>query len=284
MRAPGGAGGRARGRAPARRARGAGLTARAFPGSLPLAVRGAREAAGRALADGHALVEVEIPASAIDSVPGDGEGANEMTASGYQALEFARGLWRGPEAERLRVFFPDEGEKKLAETDTEWAAEKFRLDYLTRPTVLLDIGLDVLKRPVAERCLPDDVAYLCPYPSFNVNEILTVRELSDTVAAAAGTPIVVFNGEIERLRSGYYPKIFYPKLDRLAQEWLPGFEAAYYLRNFKGSRPGAVLREYPGPWQVFCRNPADPGDLRLVHEQAAALALPEVAAILQSCP
>ena len=282
MRAAGG--GRPRGRA-RRRARGAGQTARAFPGSLPLAVRGAREAAGRALADGAPLVEVEIPASAIDSVPGDGEGANEMTASGRQALEFARGLWRGPEAERLRVFFPDEGEKKLAERDSEgWPAAGFRLDYLTRPTVLMDIGLDVLKSPVAERCLPDDVAYLCPYPSFNVNEILTVRELSDTVAAAAGTPIVVFNGEIERLRSGYYPKIFYPKLDRLSREWLPGFEAAYYLRNFKGSRPGAVLREYPGPWRVFRRNPRDPGDLQLVHEQTAAPALPEVAAILQSCP
>ena len=120
------------------------------------------------MADRGLLLEVEIPASAINSVPGDGEGASEMTASGLQALEFARGLWHGPEAERLRVFFPDEGEMKLVQGDAKgWLATGFRLGYLTRPTVLMDISLDVLKTPVAERCLPDDAAYLCPYPSMS---------------------------------------------------------------------------------------------------------------------
>ena len=190
---------------------------------------------------------------------------------------------RGAQAERLRVFFPDEGEMKLAAGDAEgWPATGFRLDYLTRPTVLLDVGLDILKTPIAERCQPDDAAFICPYPSFNVNEILAVRELSDTVAAAAETPIVVFNGEIERLRSGYYPGVFYPKLARLSKEWLPGFEAAYYLRNFKGSRPGALFRAYPAPWQVWSRSPSDPGDVRLLHEQSDVLSLREAAEILQS--
>ena len=263
--------------------RGVVIAARAFPDSLPLAVRGAREAAGRLLEDGGLLLEVEIPASAINSVPGDGEGVNEMTASGQQALEFALGLWRGSEVERLRVFFPDEGEMKLAAGDAEgWPAAGFRLDYLTRPTVLLDVGLDILKTPIAERCQQDDAAFICPYPSFNVNEILAVRELSDTVAAAAKKPIVVFNGEIERLRSGYYPGVFYPKLARLSKEWLPGFEAAYYLRNFKGSRPGALFRAYPGPWQVWSRSPGEPGDMRLLHEQSDVLSLREAAEILQS--
>ena len=30
----------------------------------------------------------------------------------------------------------------------------------------------------------------------------------------------------------------------------PQFEAAFYMRNFKGTRPGVLFRQYPGPWQV----------------------------------
>ena len=64
--------------------------AAAFPASLPKAVQQAREAAKRALADGARLVEVEVPVGDITGVPGDGEGANEMTESMRATYDFLR--------------------------------------------------------------------------------------------------------------------------------------------------------------------------------------------------
>ena len=68
-------------------------------------------------------------------------------------------------------------------------------------------------------------------------------ELHQKVAKAAGSPIIVFNGELDRIRSGYYPPFVYPKLGRLAKSFIPHFEPAYYIHNFKGSRGGKVLLE-----------------------------------------
>jgi hypothetical protein len=55
---------------------------------------------------------------------------------------------------------------------------------------------------------------------------------------APGRPILVFNGELDRIRGGYYPALFFPELDRIGKTMLPQAEAAYYIKNFKGSRPG----------------------------------------------
>jgi hypothetical protein len=40
------------------------------------------------------------------------------------------------------------------------------------------------------------------YPSFNVNEIIAIADLYEGTAKATGRPIVVFNGELDRIRSG----------------------------------------------------------------------------------
>ena len=69
-------------------------------------------------------------------------------------------------------------------------------------------------------------------------EMIAVDELYQKVAKAANSPIVVFNGELDRIRSGYYPALFFPKLGKLAKSFIPQFEAAYYIHNFKGSRGG----------------------------------------------
>lgn len=65
-------------------------------------------------------------------------------------------------------------------------------------------------------------------------------ELHQKVAKAASSPIIVFNGELDRIRSGYYPPFVYPKLGKLAKSFIPNFEPAYYIHNFKGSRGGEV--------------------------------------------
>lgn len=69
-------------------------------------------------------------------------------------------------------------------------------------------------------------------------EIIAVDELYHKIAKDAKTPIVVFNGELDRIRSGYYPALFFPKLGKLAKSFIPHFESAYYIHNFKGNRGG----------------------------------------------
>lgn len=77
-------------------------------------------------------------------------------------------------------------------------------------------------------------------------------------------------------RSGYYPPLFYPKIGKLAKEFIPKFETALYLHNFKGNKGGALFRVYPGPWQVLRRDRWGES-LRLVHQQDAMPSLKEVA-------
>ena len=48
----------------------------------------------------------------------------------------------------------------------------------------------------------------------------------------------------------YYPRMVYRKLAKLADDFIPLFESAFYVHNFKGTNSGALFRVYPGPWQV----------------------------------
>lgn len=46
---------------------------------------------------------------------------------------------------------------------------KFQLDYLTTPSGLLDIGIDLTKVDITTRTRPADELYIIAYPHFNVN-------------------------------------------------------------------------------------------------------------------
>jgi hypothetical protein len=45
----------------------------------------------------------------------------------------------------------------------------FQLDYLTEPTGLLDLGIDLKKFKIADRVRESDTAFVAAYPHFNVN-------------------------------------------------------------------------------------------------------------------
>jgi hypothetical protein len=69
---------------------------------------------------------------------------------------------------------------------------------------------------------------------------------------------VVINGNLDRLRNGYYPGIFYPGLARVSKEFYSRAEQALYLSPIAvgGVRFGAWLaRAAPGPWEVLVRGP-----------------------------
>ncbi|GJP47038.1 hypothetical protein CLOM_g6270 [Closterium sp. NIES-68] len=245
----------------------------AFPRDYDEAIRQAQQATQAALTDGRSLLEVEFPTASLDSVPGDAEGGIEMTSSmrllREYCLMFAQ---RGPPPSAVRLFFPDANELPAARDVFEGTA--FALDCLTKPTGLEDIGFS-RKLPLADRVVASDRLFVAAYPYFNVNEMLAVDDLYRDVASKQGQPIIVFNGELDRIRSGYYPSFFYPKLAQVNKSLLPLFEAVYYIHNFKGRLGGKLFRVYPGPWQVL-RESAN-GQLICIHSQEKMPSLKEVA-------
>jgi len=103
--------------------------------------------------------------------------------------------------------------------------------------------------------------------------MIAVRELADQDDMRR--PIIVINGELDRIRSGYYPAFFYPRLQGAMKGFLENFDQALYIHNFKGTRGGALLRTYPGEYQVFRRDGLGI-DVREVHSQEKMPSLKEV--------
>lgn len=77
--------------------------------------------------------------------------------------------------------------------------------------------------PASSHANPSPHANASPSAIFSATEELcAARSLWDAVAAdPSGPPFVLFNAELDRLRGGYYPSLFFPELARLTHEWLP---------------------------------------------------------------
>lgn len=216
--------------------------------------------------------EIEFPTAGLESVPGDGEGGIEMTESMQLIREFCN-LFIAPEkASRTRIFFPEANEVQFARNST-FGGASFKLDYLTKPSFFEDFGF-ITKVKMADRVKPEDELFLVAYPYFNVNEMLVVEELYKEAVIDTPRKMIIFNGELDRIRSGYYPSFFYPKLAALSQTFLPKMETVYYIHNFKGRNGGVLFRCYPGPWKVLrkIRN-----RYVCLHQQESMPSLKEVA-------
>jgi Domain of unknown function (DUF1995) len=146
---------------------------------------------------------------------------------------------------------------------------KFRSSKLGRSLRIRQGGK--LQLPLPQWQFNDAKSSCCAYA-----EIIQVALLWDEAISSLDKPLIIFNGELDRLRSNYYPPFVYPKLARVGKEFVPKVEAAYYVHNFKGSRPATLFREYPSSWQVWARNPAA-GTASLVHEQEERPSLKDVA-------
>lgn len=51
--------------------------------------------------------------------------------------------------------------------DPVWDNSRFQLDYLTKPTALMDLGIDINKRKVGERVQDSDEVLIAAYPHFS---------------------------------------------------------------------------------------------------------------------
>ncbi|XP_077238310.1 LOW PSII ACCUMULATION protein (DUF1995) [Tasmannia lanceolata] len=243
-----------------------------FPGDYSELLEQAKEAAELALEDKKQLLEIEFPTAGLTSVPGDGEGGIEMTESMQLMREFCSRFINPEKATRTRIFFPEANEVDFARSSA-FGGASFKLDYLTKPSLFEDFGF-VSKVKMAERVQPNDEIFLVAYPYFNVNEMLVVEELYKEAVINTDRKLIIFNGELDRIRTGYYPPFFYPKLAALSKTFLPKLETVYYIHNFKGQNGGILFRSYPGPWKVLRKVK---GEYRCLHQQEVMPSLKEVA-------
>ncbi|XP_048429491.1 protein LPA3 isoform X3 [Pyrus x bretschneideri] len=243
-----------------------------IPSDYSELIEQARNATALAVKDNKQLMEIEFPTSGLESVPGDGEGGIEMTESMQLIREFCNRLIVPEKARQTRIFFPEANEVKFAR-ESIFEGASFKLDYLTKPSFFEDFGF-VEKVKMTDRVKAEDELFLAAYPYFNVTEMLVVEELYREAVQNTSRKLIIFNGELDRIRSGYYPPFFYPKLAALSKSLFPFMETVYYIHNFKGRYGGTLFRSYPGPWKVFrkVRN-----GYVCLHQQEAMPSLKEVA-------
>ena len=183
------------------------------------------------------------------------------------------------DAERTRVMFPDLKEMQLQATDT-WKDTKINLDFLTKPNGLLDIGIDLSGHNPTAGMQPDETVFIAAYPSFDPRELVAADKVWKRVEMDEDKrkSMIIWNAELCRLRSDYFPNLFYPEMARLKKELIPMVETVYYIHNFKGAGGGALFRCYPGPWQVLLRVVRPDGELDTVevHTSATRPTLKEV--------
>ncbi|KAJ4728532.1 protein LOW PSII ACCUMULATION 3, chloroplastic [Melia azedarach] len=220
-----------------------------FPNDYSELLEQAKKAAELALKDGRQLMEIEFPTAGLESVPGDGEGGIEMTGSMQLIREFCDRFVTPEKATRTRIFFPEANEVKFAR-ESAFGGASFKLDYLTKPSFFEDFGFTE-KVKMADRVKSEDELFVVAYPYFNVNEMLVVEELYKEAVFNTTRKLIIFNGELDRIRSGYYPPFFYPKLAALTKTLLPKMETIYYIHNFKGRNGGTLFRCYPDSWKVL---------------------------------
>ncbi|KAL9328454.1 hypothetical protein ACSQ67_003457 [Phaseolus vulgaris] len=275
-----------------------------FPADYSELLEQAKVAVNLAMKDNRQLMEIEFPTAGLGSVPGDGEGGIEMTESMQLIREFCDRFVSPEKVTRTRIviflFFPEANEVDFARQSV-FSGSSLKLDYLTKPSFFEDFGF-VEKVKMSDRVKTEDELFLVAYPYFNVNEILVVEELYKEAVLNTDRKLIIFNGELDRIRSGYYPPFFYPKLGALTKTFLPMMETVYYIHNFKGRNGGTLFRSakltsigpicwkatlstvlgdemeflcYPGPWKVLRRV----GTRKYVclHQQNSMPSLKEVA-------
>ena len=64
--------------------------------------------------------------------------------------------------------------------------------------------------------------------------------------------MVIVNGALDKVRDGYYPAVFFPKLAATVDRFYKRFDSAFYLKPItdKGIY-GWLFRVYGEPWQIY---------------------------------
>lgn len=179
--------------------------------------------------EGSNLIEVEFPANRKNDLSlGETLDTNrQFTRQFANAFEsYGKDLW---------ILFPDKKECFLAR-------EKWGEDL---PFTMTSIEGLLENNPASIPGL-----MMIVNPGFSVDEWINIPKLD------RGVPMIIINGNLDRLRNGYYPWFIYPALTKVTKEFYSKAVQAVFLSPIAvgGSRLGAWLtRVYPGKWEVLVK-------------------------------
>ena len=76
-----------------------------------------------------------------------------------------------------------------------------------------------------------------------VEDWINCEKISD---ASPETVMVIVNGALDKVRDGYYPGVFFPKLATTVDRFYKNFESAFYLKPISDKGVyGWLYRVYP---------------------------------------
>jgi len=201
-------------------------------------LRLSKESAVAALSKGERLVEIEFPASRGNDP--------SVTETLDKTRDFARELLKDSYFTKLGtslwVLFPDAKEAFLARQ--KWG------DKL--PFVLTSIQGALTEKALSAETQP--VCLVCVSPGFNIPEWIDIEKVA---TSQPQSQILTINGNLERLRNGYYPALFYPGLTAVTNRFYKKFKSVFVINPIAvgGDRLGAWLYKVglSEPWQVLVK-------------------------------
>lgn len=149
----------------------------------------------------------------------------------------------------LWVLFPDNKELNLA-LDI-WDRDKRKNDHRNVVSVTSIVTASKLLSSCNQYEIQQPKVMVVVNPGFNVNEWIDVANLQ------TNSITIVINGNIDRLRNGYYPSIFYPTLAKVSNMYYQLFTQAFFIQSIaiNGDRYGAwLIKNYPNKWMILIKN------------------------------
>ena len=241
----------------------------------------ALKAINQARLDGERLIELEFPpllgGSQAKRATDDFTNIDVLDANRNWAMELSpslaslkKGLWivlpDAKELELTRENFPggaysqftlttlNEAATAVAGGDRDVADGLFSAGWLRKELRKVQPGTGDRESNKAVP-LPDPALILVVQPGDGgpLEDYLNVELLE-----SSAVPVLVLNGQLDRVREGYYNKFIFPKVASCAERFYSRFVPVFYLKPLvdKGFS-GWLYRVYPEPWQVVLQQKED---------------------------
>lgn len=252
----------------------------------------AADAVRAAMQEGHMLLEVEFPPLPDKSQFEDYSNIEELDANRDWAMQFAPSFSNDMQG-KLWLCFGDSDEAALALE--AWPGSIYRQPSVTSITAACtrlgsDPQLPLFSGPAkavagalrqatggsdqdpqgswGEDCDPPQMIIAVQPGNCGPMEDWLNLELLQT----PNCPLVVVNGALTKATNGYYPAVFFPKLDACASRFLTRFHSAYHLQPIVwggGGGLGWLFHKFPEPWQLCVDGPQGIQTLKTFEKRPA---------------